>query len=78
MLDSPLIPNLLYLGMVVGTWLAALEQIRGPALGIDQKTMTPPYFETRKDMDGSSATKFIFPMEFTSLLDSFKRGANSS
>ncbi len=57
---------------------AALDQIHGAAQGIDQKTMTLQYFETLKDMGASPATKFIFPMEFTSLLDSFKRGDNSS
>ena len=57
---------------------AALEQISGVAQGIDQKTMTLQYFETLKDMGASPATKFIFPMEFTSLLDNFKRGDDSS
>jgi hypothetical protein len=33
--------------------------------------MTLQYFETLKDMGASPATKYIFPMEFTSLLDSF-------
>lgn len=33
MLDSPLIPNLLYLALVVGTWLAALA-ILNPGTGI--------------------------------------------
>ncbi len=57
---------------------AALEQIYGAAQGIDQKTMTLQYFETLKDMGSSPSTKFIFPMEFTSLLDSFRRGEDSS
>jgi regulator of protease activity HflC (stomatin/prohibitin superfamily) len=57
---------------------AALEQISSVAQGIDQKTMTLQYFETLKDMGTSPATKFIFPMEFTSLLDNFKRGDDSS
>ncbi|MFQ5922302.1 MAG: SPFH domain-containing protein [Anaerolineales bacterium] len=59
-------------------YAAALEQIYGAAQGIDQKTMTLQYFETLKNMGASPATKFIFPMEFTSLLDSFKRGDSSS
>ena len=33
MLDSPLIPNLLYLALVVGTWLAALALLN-PGTGI--------------------------------------------
>ncbi|GMR09414.1 MAG: hypothetical protein BMS9Abin28_0232 [Anaerolineae bacterium] len=59
-------------------YAAALEQIYGAAQGIDQKTMTLQYFETLKDMGASPATKFIFPMEFTSLLESFKREDHSS
>ena len=57
---------------------AALEQIFGAAQGIDQKTMTLQYFDTLKEMGASPATKFIFPMEFMSLLDSLKRGDDSS
>lgn len=57
---------------------AALEQIYSAAQSIDQKTMTLQYFETLKDMGSSPATKYIFPMEFTSLLESFRRGDNSS
>ena len=57
---------------------AALEQISGAAKDVDQKTMTLQYFETLKDMGASPATKFIFPMEFMSLLDSLKRGDDSS
>lgn len=53
---------------------AALEKIFGVANKIDQKTMTLQYFETLKDMGASPATKFIFPMEFTSLLESFMKG----
>jgi len=33
MLESPLIPNLLYLALVVGTWLAALALLN-PGTGI--------------------------------------------
>jgi regulator of protease activity HflC (stomatin/prohibitin superfamily) len=57
---------------------AALEQIFAAAQNIDQKTMTLQYFETLKDMGSSPATKFIFPMEFTSLLESFRRGDGTS
>ncbi len=53
---------------------AALEKIFGVAKKIDQKTMTLQYFETLKDMGASPATKFIFPMEFTSLLENFTKG----
>ncbi|MCC6260372.1 MAG: SPFH/Band 7/PHB domain protein [Anaerolineales bacterium] len=49
----------------------ALEQIYGSAKSIDQKTMTLQYFETLKSMGASPSTKYIFPMEFTSMLDNF-------
>ena len=49
----------------------ALEQIFNAAKGIDQKTMTLQYFETLKSLGLSPSTKYIFPMEFTSLLDNF-------
>ncbi|MFN8411576.1 MAG: SPFH domain-containing protein [Anaerolineales bacterium] len=54
----------------------ALEQIYSSAKGIDQKTMTLQYFETLKALGSSPSTKYIFPMEFTSLLDNFL-GKNS-
>ncbi len=59
-------------------YAAALEQIFGAAQNIDQKTMTLQYFETLKDMGANPATKYIFPMEFTSLLENFRRGDGDS
>lgn len=56
---------------------AALEKIYGSAQSIDQKTMTLQYFETLKAMGTSPSTKYIFPMEFTSLLDNFRKGDGS-
>ncbi len=53
---------------------AALERIFGVAQTVDEKTMTLQYFETLKSMGTSPATKFIFPMEFTSLLSGFVKG----
>jgi len=53
---------------------AALERIYSIARTIDQKTMTLQYFETLKSMGAGPATKFIFPMEFTSLLENFRKG----
>ena len=50
---------------------AALDRIFSIAHGIDSKTMTLQYFETLKIIGASPATKYIFPMEFTGLLDSF-------
>jgi len=52
----------------------ALERIFSVAQTVDQKTMTLQYFETLKEMGASPATKFIFPMEFTSLMERFTRG----
>jgi len=49
----------------------ALEAIFNAAKGVDQKTMTLQYFETLKSIGMSPSTKYIFPMEFTSLLDNF-------
>jgi regulator of protease activity HflC (stomatin/prohibitin superfamily) len=51
----------------------ALARIFEVAQTVDPKTMTLQYFETLKDLGASPATKFIFPMEFTGLLDTFVR-----
>jgi regulator of protease activity HflC (stomatin/prohibitin superfamily) len=52
----------------------ALEAIFAAAKNIDQKTMTLQYFETLKKMADSPSTKYIFPMEFTSLISDFIAG----
>ncbi|MCL4268500.1 MAG: SPFH/Band 7/PHB domain protein [Anaerolineales bacterium] len=49
----------------------ALDAIFNSAKGVDQKTMTLQYFETLKSLGMSPSTKYIFPMEFTSMLDNF-------
>jgi regulator of protease activity HflC (stomatin/prohibitin superfamily) len=49
----------------------ALEKIFSIAKGVDSQTMTLQYFETLKSMASNPATKYIFPMEFTSLLSDF-------
>ena len=49
----------------------ALDAIFASAKSIDQKTMTLQYFETLKSVGASPSTKYIFPMEFTSMLDNF-------
>lgn len=49
----------------------ALEAIFNTAKSVDQKTMTLQYFETLKSIGTSPSTKYIFPMEFTSMLDNF-------
>ena len=52
-------------------YATALEKIFGAAKSIDQKTMTLQYFETLKSLGAGASTKYIFPMEFTSLLENF-------
>jgi len=52
-------------------YAVALERIFGAAKAIDQKTMTLQYFETLKAIGAGASTKYIFPMEFTSLLTNF-------
>ena len=49
----------------------ALDKIFSIAKGIDSQTMTLQYFETLKSMAANPSTKYIFPMEFTSLLTDF-------
>jgi regulator of protease activity HflC (stomatin/prohibitin superfamily) len=52
---------------------SALERIYTVANTIDPKTMTLQYFDTLRNMAASPSTKFIFPLEFTSLLSGFMR-----
>ncbi len=49
----------------------ALEQIYNVANNVDAKTMSLQYFDTLKSLGASPSTKFIFPMEFTSMLSPF-------
>ena len=49
----------------------ALDRIYQVANTIDAKTMSLQYFETLKSIGASPSTKFIFPMEFTSMLQPF-------
>lgn len=49
----------------------ALEKIFGVAQTIDSKTMTLQYFETLKGLGASPSTKYIFPLEFDSLIKDF-------
>jgi regulator of protease activity HflC (stomatin/prohibitin superfamily) len=55
----------------------ALEEIFAAAKTIDQKTMTLQYFDTLKSLGQGASTKYIFPMEFTSLIENFVKGENS-
>ncbi len=52
---------------------AALGKIFETAQTVDPKTMTLQYFETLKSIGASPSTKYIFPMEFTSMLENFTR-----
>ena len=52
----------------------ALDKIFGSAQLVDQKTMTLQYFETLKTLGSGASTKFIFPMEFTSMIENFVKG----
>jgi hypothetical protein len=40
---------------------------------VDQKTMTLQYFETLKNIGSGASTKFIFPLEFTSMISNFMK-----
>ena len=53
---------------------AALDKVHGVAQNIDSNTLSLQYFETLQKIGESSSTKFIFPMEFTSLLRPFTAG----
>ena len=48
-----------------------MERINAAAMQADSRTMSLQYFETLKEIGGSPSTKFIFPMEFTSMLEPF-------
>ena len=56
----------------------ALDKIYQVAHGVDGKTMSLQYFETLKQLGSSPSTKFIFPMEFTSVLRPFMNLTSSS
>ena len=49
----------------------ALERIFSVASTVDARTMSLQYFDTLKSLGSSPSTKFIFPMEFTSMLSPF-------
>ena len=49
----------------------ALEKINAVASKADGRTMSLQYFETLKSLGESPSTKWIFPMEFTSMLGNF-------
>jgi len=52
----------------------ALDKIFSIAQTVDQKTMTLQYFEMLKSIGAGASTKFIFPLEFTSMISKFMTG----
>ncbi len=54
----------------------ALDRIYSIAKGIDEKTMTLQYFDALRALGASPSTKYIFPMEFTSMLAPIVRSLN--
>ena len=52
---------------------SALERINTVSNTIDNKTLTLQYFDTLRNMSSNASTKFIFPLEFTSLLGNFMK-----
>ena len=55
-------------------YAAALDRIFTVAKTLDQKTMTLQYFDVLKNIGASASTKYIFPMEFTGMLEGFLKG----
>ena len=56
----------------------ALDRIYQVAQHVDANTLSLQYFDTLKQLGAAPSTKFIFPMEFTSLLSPFTRMTNPS
>ncbi len=57
-------------------YAAALDRIFKVAKTVDQNTLTLQYFEALKDMAAGASTKWIFPMEFTRLLETFGKSVS--
>jgi len=58
-------------------YAGALSKIDAVANKLDQHTVTLQYFDALKTMSANPSTKYIFPMEFTSLLSNFVKGIGS-
>ncbi len=52
----------------------ALQKIFDTAKNIDQNTLTLQYFEALKTIGSGASTKYIFPLEFTSLAEKIMAG----
>ena len=59
-------------------YAGALNQIYGAAKGIDAKTMVLQYLDTLKALGALPSTKYIFPMEFTNLIEPLREYAKES
>jgi regulator of protease activity HflC (stomatin/prohibitin superfamily) len=57
-------------------YASALQRIYTVAQDLDQQTMTLQYFDALKELGQTASTKYIFPMEFTSLLKNFVNQQN--
>ena len=55
----------------------ALDRINQVASTVEAKTMSLQYFEVLKELGSSPSTKFVFPMEFTSMLQPFLNFASN-
>ena len=55
----------------------ALARIENIAKDVSPNAMSLQYFETLKSMGEGEATKYIFPLEFTNLLNSFIQGRDN-
>jgi len=49
----------------------ALQKIFDTAKGVDTNTMTLQYFEALKSIGNGASTKYIFPLEFTGMIEKF-------
>ena len=56
----------------------ALDAIFASAKAIDQKTMTLQYFDTLRSIGSGASTKYIFPLEFTSMISNFMKSDSKS
>ncbi len=56
----------------------ALDRIFASAKLVDQKTMTLQYFSTLREVGQGASTKFIFPLEFTSMIENFIKNRDGS
>lgn len=53
----------------------ALNNIFAAAKLVDQNTITLQYFETLKSLGNGASTKYIFPLEFTSMVEKIMGGS---